>query len=293
MNKKVKPMPLPSIPQLPKAGEQGEQVQNNGRLEVKLDDLRKERLFIATPCYGGQLTEAYFRSTIRLLTFCNQHQIPVAFGTIANESLVTRARNVLVAYFLQSNFTRLMFIDADIEFQVEDVIKLIAHDKEVVVGAYPKKGVNWQRIRESVRTSHDSFDDRQIASFGSDYAINFKFINRDAKQIAIENGLIRLHDGATGFMMIKREVIDKMIEAYPELKYNNDLNTPKELDPHFYAFFDTMIDPKDKRYLSEDYTFSRRWQDIGGEIWLDPSISLNHYGSFNFQGNPAQIIQVG
>lgn len=293
MNKKVKPMPLPSIPQLPKAGEQAQQNKGEGRLEVKLDDLRKERIFIATPCYGGQLTEAYFRSTIRLLTFCNQHQIPVAFGTIANESLVTRARNVLVAYFLQSNFTRLMFIDADIEFQLEDVIKLIAHDKEVVVGAYPKKGVNWQRIRESVRATHDPYDDKQIASFGSDYAINFKFINRDAKQIAIENGLIRLHDGATGFMMIKREVIDKMITAYPELKYNNDLNTPKELDPHFYAFFDTMIDPKDKRYLSEDYTFSRRWQDIGGEIWLDPSISLNHYGSFNFQGNPSQIIQVG
>jgi len=295
MNTKVKPMPLPSIPQLPKAGGAGDQPlkSNEQKLEIKLDDLRKERLFIATPCYGGQLTEAYFRSTIRLLTFCNQHQIPVAFGTIANESLVTRARNVLVAYFLQSNFTRLMFIDADIEFQVEDVIKLIAHNKDVAVGAYPKKGVNWQRIRESVKRTDEEFDDRAIASFGSDYAINFKFLNRDSKQIAIENGLIRLHDGATGFMMIKREVIDKMIEAYPDLKYNNDLNTPPELNPHFYAFFDTMIDPKDKRYLSEDYTFSRRWQDIGGEIWLDPSISLNHYGSFNFQGNPGQIIQIG
>lgn len=292
MNTKVKPMPLPSIPNLPKAGG-SPNTNNEGKLEVKLDDLRKERIFIATPCYGGQLTEAYFRSTIRLLTFCNQHQIPVAFGTIANESLVTRARNVLVAYFLQSNFTRLMFIDADIEYQVEDVIKLIAHNKDIAVGAYPKKGVNWQRIRESVRQTEAPLEDRQIASFGSDYAINFKFLNREQKQIAIENGLIRLHDGATGFMMIKREVIDKMIEAYPELKYNNDLNTPKELDPHFYAFFDTMIDPKDKRYLSEDYTFSRRWQDLGGEIWLDPSISLNHYGSFNFQGNPAQIIQVG
>ena len=286
-------MPLPPIPSLPKAGGQAEQPNNQQRMEVKLDDLRKERIFIATPCYGGQLTEAYFRSTIRLLTFCNQHQIPVAFGTIANESLVTRARNVLVAYFLQSNFTRLMFIDADIEFQVEDVIKLIAHNKDVAVGAYPKKGVNWQRIRESVRAKSDNYDDRQIAAFGSDYAINFKFINREQKQIAIENGLIRLHDGATGFMMIKREVIDRMIKQYPELKYNNDLNTPPELNPHFYAFFDTMIDPKDKRYLSEDYTFSRRWQDMGGEIWLDPSISLNHYGSFNFQGNPAQIIQIG
>ena len=295
MNTKVKPMPLPSIPKLPKAGGNQEAANNPNekKLEVKLDDLRKERIFIATPCYGGQLTEAYFRSTIRLLTFCNQHQIPIAFGTIANESLVTRARNVLVAYFLQSEFTRLMFIDADIEFQVEDVIKLIAHNKDVAVGAYPKKGVNWQRIRESVRQKDTAYDDKQIASFGSDYAINFKFINREQKQIAIENGLIRLHDGATGFMMIKREVIDKMIAAYPDLKYNNDLNTPPELNPHFYAFFDTMIDPKDKRYLSEDYTFSRRWQDIGGEIWLDPSISLNHYGSFNFQGNPSQIIQVG
>ena len=295
MNTKVKPMPLPSIPKLPKAGGNLEAANNPNekKLEVKLDDLRKERIFIATPCYGGQLTEAYFRSTIRLLTFCNQHQIPIAFGTIANESLVTRARNVLVAYFIQSEFTRLMFIDADIEFQVEDVIKLIAHNKDVAVGAYPKKGVNWQRIRESVRQQDTAYDDKQIASFGSDYAINFKFINREQKQIAIENGLIRLHDGATGFMMIKREVIDKMIAAYPDLKYNNDLNTPPELNPHFYAFFDTMIDPKDKRYLSEDYTFSRRWQDIGGEIWLDPSISLNHYGSFNFQGNPSQIIQVG
>lgn len=295
---KTKPMNLPPVPNLPKVPKVGDvpppDNPNVKKMEVKIDDLRKERIFIATPCYGGQLTEAYFRSVVRLLTFCNQHQIPIAFGTIANESLVTRARNVLVAYFLHSNFTRLMFIDADIEFQVEDVIKLIAHNKDVAVGAYPKKGVNWQRITQSVRTKPtEQFNDRQIAAFGSDYAINFKFLNREQKQIAIENGLIRLHDGATGFMMIKREVIDKMIEAYPELKYNNDLNTPPELNPHFYAFFDTMIDEKDKRYLSEDYCFSRRWQALGGEIWLDPSISLNHYGSFNFQGNPQQIIQIG
>jgi len=294
----TKPMNLPPVPNLPKVPKVGDvpppDNPNVKKMEVKIDDLRKERIFIATPCYGGQLTEAYFRSVVRLLTFCNQHQIPIAFGTIANESLVTRARNVLVAYFLHSNFTRLMFIDADIEFQVEDVIKLIAHNKDVAVGAYPKKGVNWQRITQNVRTKPtEQFNDRQIASFGSDYAINFKFLNREQKQIAIENGLIRLHDGATGFMMIKREVIDKMIEAYPELKYNNDLNTPPELNPHFYAFFDTMIDEKDKRYLSEDYCFSRRWQALGGEIWLDPSISLNHYGSFNFQGNPQQIIQIG
>ncbi len=264
-----------------------------GQLQISIEKLRQEKIFVATPCYGGMLNEAYFRSVVKLLTFANQNAIPLAFGTIANESLVTRARNVLLAYFLQSNFSRLLFIDADIEFQVEDVLKLIAHDKDVVVGAYPKKGVNWDRIRDAVRNEPDKpFTGHEVASFGSDYAINFKFINKETKQIAIERGLIKLHDGAPGFMMIKRAAIDKMIAAYPELKYNNDLNTGPELQDYFYAMFDTMIDPKDKRYLSEDYTFSRRWQDIGGDIWLDPTISLNHYGTFNFMGNPAQIITI-
>ena len=291
--KNIPKIPVPKFFNKPAEAPAAPQPQQ-GQLQINIDDLRKEKIFVATPCYGGMLTEAYFRSMVRTLTFFNQHQIPIAFGTIANESLVTRARNVLVAYFLQSNYTRLLFIDADIEFQVEDVLKLIAHNKEVCVGAYPKKGVNWQRIKDSINAKQgQEISDRDIAAAGSDYAINFKFVNRDLKQIAIENGVIKLHDGATGFMMIKREAIDKMIVAYPDLKYNNDLNTPPDLQDFFYAFFDTMIDPKDRRYLSEDYTFSRRWQDIGGDIWLDPSISLNHFGSFNFQGNPAQIIQIG
>ena len=227
------------------------------------------------------------------MTFFNGHKIPLAFGTIANESLVTRARNVLLAYFLNSDYTHLMFIDADIEFQVDDVLKLWMHNKDVAVGAYPKKGVNWSHIKESIimdpAKQHTA---QQIGALGSDYAINFKFLNRDAKQVAVENGLIQLHDAGTGFMMIKREAILKLIKEYPEIKYNNDVQMGGvDLTDKFYALFDTMIDPVDKRYLSEDYTFCRRWQKMGGDIWLDPSISLNHYGSFCFQGNPEMIIQ--
>lgn len=229
------------------------------------------------------------------MTFFNGHQIPLAFGTIANESLVTRARNVLLAYFLNSDYTHLLFIDADIEFQVEDVLKLYAHDKDVVVGAYPKKGVAWDRIRSSLALpdiKDRELTDREIAAFGSDYAINFKFADKERRTVQVENGRIKLHDAGTGFMMIKREAILKLLKAYPELKYNNDVNINNtELKDHFYALFDTMIDPVDKRYLSEDYTFCRRWQEIGGDIWLDPSISLNHYGHFCFQGNPRAIIQ--
>jgi len=264
------------------------------KIELKLDDVRKNKFFIATPCYGGQLNEPYFRSVINMMTFFNHHQIPLAFGTIANESLVTRARNVLLAYFLNSDYTHLLFIDADIEFQTEDVLKLYAHNKDVVVGAYPKKGVAWDKIRNNltdVANKDKEMSNKDIASFGSDYAINFKFISKEVKTIAVENGLIKLHDTGTGFMMIKREAILKMIKAYPEFKYNNDVNIADDsMKEHFYAMFDTMIDPIDRRYLSEDYTFCRRWQEIGGDIWLDPSISLNHYGHFCFQGNPSAII---
>lgn len=265
------------------------------QIKLDLNEVRNNKFFVATPCYGGMLMEPYFRSVIKTMTFFNGHGIPLAFGTIANESLVTRARNVLLAYFLNSDYTHLLFIDSDIEFNVEDILKLYAHDKDVIVGAYPKKGVAWQRIKDNMQlpTNGDkTFTDKEIAAFGSDYAINFKFIDKDAKTIAVENGLIKLHDAGTGFMMIKREAIMKLIKAYPELKYNNDVQiNNSQVDQHFYALFDTMIDPIDRRYLSEDYTFCRRWQEIGGDIWLDPSISLNHYGHFCFQGNPSAIIQ--
>jgi len=292
--KKTIPAVLPPVPPMLQNPTPEEQAPppNTRQLQINLEEMRNSKFFIATPCYGGALTEPYFRSVVRMMTFFNTHRIPLAFGTIANESLVTRARNVLLAYFLASDYTHLMFIDADIEFNLEDILKLYAHDKDVVVGAYPKKGVNWQRIKDSVSQNPGAQkSDREIAAMGSDYAINFKFLNKDTKTIGVENGLIRLHDAGTGFMMIKREAINKLLQAYPEIKYNNDVNISAELNDFFYALFDTMIDPIDRRYLSEDYTFCRRWQDIGGEIWLDPSISLNHYGSFCFQGNPAQIIQ--
>ena len=136
-----------------------------------------------------------------------------------------------------------MFVDADIEFQVDDILKLWMHDKEVVVGAYPKKGVNWSHIKESIlmdpSKQHTS---QQIGALGSDYAINFQFIDKGRKQVGVENGLIKLHDAGTGFMMIKREAILKLIKKYPEIKYNNDVQMGGvDLKDNFYALFDTCL----------------------------------------------------
>jgi hypothetical protein len=116
-------------------------------VELKIDELRENlNLFIATPMYGGNCMEPYFRSSLQLLTFFNKHQLKLAYGTIANESLISRARNILVSYFLNSKCSHLLFIDGDLEFKVEDVLKLYAHDKDIVVGAYPKKGLIFLRV---------------------------------------------------------------------------------------------------------------------------------------------------
>jgi hypothetical protein len=256
--------------------------------QIDLKVMREKKFFIATPCYGGALMEPYYKSILRLVFFCDKNAVPLQFGTIANESLVTRARNTLVAFFMKSDCTHLVFIDADIEFKVEDFIRLYAADKDVVVGAYPKKGLSWEQIRNQV-LKNPTCNAEDIHAAGSEYAINFLFSDMEKKMIAVEEGLIKLKDAGTGFMMIKRECIEKMMKAHPELQYRNDLNVDKSIDEFSFSLFDTMIDEDSRRYLSEDYTFCRRWQRMGGDVWLDPSISLNHYGTTKFPGNPMLI----
>ena len=110
--------------------------------QIDLDILREHNVFFATPCYGGMVTDQFFLSMFRVTQDLMKHGINFRITTLRNESLVTRARNILTAMFLESECSHLMFIDADIEFQVDDVLKLWMHNKDVAVGAYPKKGVN-------------------------------------------------------------------------------------------------------------------------------------------------------
>jgi len=257
----------------------------NDRINIDLETLRKQHIMIATPCYGGMVGEPYLKAMTGLSILFKHHGLNFTLATLANESLVTRARNTLTAMFLQNpDFTHLMFIDADIGSDPHDIIKLLHRDKEIVTGAYPKKSINWQSIN-SIAQSKQPENAFELAKFQASYVLNIKRDHNKEGKIPLVKGLIPVMDAGTGFMMIKREVIDKMTKEYSDTRYNNDLNTDPSLQPYFYALFDTMIEPESKRYLSEDYTFCRRWQKMGGEIWMDPSINLDHYGSYQFQGN--------
>jgi hypothetical protein len=258
--------------------------------EVKIDlnTLKGKHLFIATPAYGGLVGEAYLKAMVRVGILFKQYNLNFTLCTIANESLITRGRNTLTAMFMSNpTFTDMMFIDADIHFEAESVIKMWAalyrpqvENTEVLVGAYPKKSINWEQIHKAVL---DGATVEEMQTHQGSYVLNMRSDNKG--RIPLQDGLIPVYDGGTGFMMFKRQVIQKMFDKWPDLHYKNDLNTNPKHDPYMYALFDTIIDPETRRYLSEDYTFCRRYQELGGTIWMDPSINLDHQGSYLFKGN--------
>lgn len=259
--------------------------------QEQVNFLKGKRVMVATPCYGGMTTSLFTQSMLQLQKECDKYKVDMVALTIANESLITRARNDLVQYFLdfsdaKGKFDYLMFIDADIQFDGDYVIRLIVHNQDIATGAYPMKVINYNNI-ENKALSVD-----KLTKLTTEYVINMKVsnIDSDVRRVQLINGLIEVFDAGTGFMLIKRSVFEKMIEAYPQIKYVRDMkviNSDGSVEMttnEQHAFFDTSIDDDSKRYLSEDYTFCRRWQKLGGKIWTDPEIILNHVGTHTFRG---------
>ena len=248
------------------------------------------KVFIGTPCYGGMITADYFKSCLRLVNEAPKHNIQLQFGTIGNESLITRARNTLVQLFMDHlDYTHLLFIDADIGFSERTVMRMLELDEEVVTGVYPRKTIDWTKVIRKVKEKPDIKENELLAS-----SLQYNLNVENPEHVEVKKGFIKVLDGATGFMLIKRQVFEKMAKAYPELKFKSDqhLNDPHDKTFNYhdnsnwnYAFFDTTVEPETKRYLSEDYAFCRLWQKIGGTVYADITSGLTHYGTYAFKGN--------
>ena len=249
------------------------------------------KIFIGTPCYGGMITADYFKSCMQLVALAASKKIELQFGTIGNESLITRARNTLVQLFMDGDYTHLLFIDADLAFNPESVIRMIEFNKDVVTGVYPRKTIDWIKVKKRLKENPNMSEDELLAA-SLQYNLNVKNPDR----IEMQKGFIEVMDGATGFMLIKRNVFERMATAYPELKFIPDQHINQSHDKEFdyhqtsnwnYTFFDTTIEPETKRYLSEDYAFCRLWQNMGGKIYADIMSGMTHYGNYAFRGNVA------
>jgi hypothetical protein len=232
------------------------------------------KIFLSTPCYGGLCLEKYMKSIIQLQMLLMREGIQLMLDTTENESLVHRARNVSIGRFMQkTDADFFMFIDADVEFDAHSVLRLLNSGHEVSVAVYPKKVVMWDQAREAAEKG----DERNMALLSSSLVANI-----GASKRSVVNGFVEVLDGPTGFMMISREALIKMHEQYPELTCKND-HQNRDFE-EYCAIFDCMIDPDSKRYLSEDYAFCRRWQQIGGKIYADCNTTLGHVGNLPFHG---------
>lgn len=241
-------------------------------------------LYVAAPCFGCMMSSEFLVSLLGLQAACQERGIQCAVDLIGNESLVQRARNILAARFLKSRFSHLLFIDADIGFDAKTALRLLDADKDIATAVYPKKAFNWAAVEEKLRAGGSKGE--PVHMMGLDYNLNVE------GPCDVSGGLIKVLDSATGFMLIRRGVLEHMADRYAgPLSCVNDLPGDRA-DPgyvtEYVALFDCMIDPKTRRYLSEDYAFVRRAQECGYEIWADVTAPLCHVGTHVFEGDLRQ-----
>jgi len=225
------------------------------------------------------VSEVYFQSVLQTLAESMHRNVSIRISTLGRESLITRARNTMVKDFLESDATHLFFVDADMGFTAQDFFALVDADKDVVVGACPVKEVNLNKLMGK------SFDNLQDIEYSVvRYALNPFFASQEDRlksNYSVEDGLVEVTTAGAAFMCIKREVIEKMILAHPELSYKN------ENGERCFAIFDTMI--RGSEYLSEDYAFCQRWRDLGGKVFLHPQVAIDHFGAYTFKAVPFSI----
>ena len=262
------------------------------KLEIKTEDLKGKKLFVATPMYGGQCAGMFCKATNDLAMACATYGIEVRFYYLFNESLITRARNYCVDEFLRSDSTHLLFIDSDIGFGYKDVLTLLhltgdpskeEGKMDIVTGPYPKKTISWEKVKSAVDQGFADNNPFELENFVGDFVFNPA---ENVTSFRIDEP-VEIREGGTGFMMIGRHVFEKYEEAYPELKYKPDHVRTEHFDGtrEITAFFDTIIDPDTRRYLSEDYMFSYNARKIGLKIWMCPWMQLKHVGSYIFGGS--------
>jgi hypothetical protein len=228
----------------------------NPKLEGSFD-LRGRKIMLGLPTYDFKVSA---KLAISLASFCvqaQQHGVDIQICNISGCSVVSRVRNLISYDFLQSDCTDLMFIDSDINFNAEDIFRLMAWNSD------PKKGIvagiPVARKKGKVYISTLDTDDNEHI-----------FMDK--------MGLVRAKRVATAFMIIRREVFESLKDAHPEWVYHDE----KKVGDEMIAFFDFAL--KDGNYIGEDFLFCDRARELGYEVWIDPTIKLGHMGVEEFAG---------
>lgn len=236
-------------------------------------------LFIATPMYGGMCAGFYTQSILNLQNVFRSSDVTISFSFMFNESLIPRARNALVKGFLNSNATHMMFIDADIKFEAGHVPHMLKADKDIICGIYPKKEINWQSVKKAMDAG---VPDDQLKHFTGSFVVNL--VNYSMEVTVPVDKPVEIWNGGTGFMMIKREVFERLEDKVPSYMNNIvDLSGQLKQD-EIKEYFATSIEEETRILLSEDYHFCKLARTHGMKVWAAPWANLGHMGSYLFEG---------
>ena len=265
-------------------------------IEVPIEKLRERKLFVATPMYGGACAGMFAKSVADLSALCTNYGIHLQMYFLFNESLITRARNYCCDEFMRSECTHMMFVDSDIGFSPQDVLALMALSSDdspydVIGGPYPKKCISWEKIKHAVDKGVADKDPNVLENFVGDYVFNPK----GGQQTIALNEPVEVLEIGTGFMMLRKQTLRKFAEAFPQYSYKPDHVRTAAFDGsrEIVQYFQAEIDPKSKRYLSEDYWFCQKIQELGMRTWFCPWMKMHHVGTYVFGGSLADLASIG
>jgi hypothetical protein len=250
------------------------------------------KLSILTPCFGGMCYVNYIDCLIKTLSLFRHFKFDIDVIFCKNDSLVSRARNNLIAKAMSNpKTTHMIFIDNDITWNPIDILKLVISEKPIIGGAYPLKAYKWDRINNPLAVQglidkrnntilKDIVSEAEIVQYN---AVNYN-VNYLSNNLQVDGNIAKIRHLATGFMMIQRHVIEKMFKAFPSTKFVDDINFLEPNENEFaYALFDCGVE--EGHYFSEDWMFCQRWGKMGGSIYLDVTINLNHTGLEDYKGS--------
>lgn len=267
--------------------------------EAEAKRLLSEGIYVATPCYGGMMTVNYAQSLLGLSDLCRAHEVPFAVSFVYNESLITRARNKMVADYLNnSNLKNFFFIDADISFDPKDIISLVFHDEMIIGAPCVRKNLRLDRIVSATKKNGRDYSVDELAKLCGEFVVNFE---PSAAPRSMNLGqLIEVQDVGTGLMRIKREAFNIVEKKFPDRYYLPMMGEGGETKPH-YLFFQSEVDLDSGKhnpgglphYIAEDYAFCRLAKKAGIKVYLAPWLKTDHMGAYLFKGDLEAVAKAG
>jgi hypothetical protein len=239
------------------------------------------KIMVCTPCHS-EVSMHYTQAVLKFQLECMKRNILLSFSLLKS-SLVTQGRNLCVAEFLnhEDNYDHLLFIDSDIDFNSETIFKMLAADKDIIACPYPMKTFDTDKMWDKIHKTDMIKTQKDLLPAGYIFPIKI-----GKNELIMDNGVIEVTHAPTGCMLIKRKVIETMIEKHPELEiYQPTIINGKETKKdNFYNLFDTLHDIETKRYFGEDFGFCQRWTDLGGKVYIYAMDYITHVGDHQYCG---------